>query len=262
MSVTPARRPITATSPLLRVPEWLRRSPRERAADRLRGVGPGLDRLPGRRRAPACPSSTAGRRRRRRRRSPDGRARSGPARPGSGRCDRCGASVAAATASAERRREDAGGPEDRSGRDSAPVTPSGRLDRDRALVEIDHAGLRPDRHAEPLELAGRGGRAIRRVGLQDAVRGLDEEDPRLGRVDRVGSRAGACRGRSRRVRRRARLRSARHPRSRTSSTRRGAPDRARARQPRTRSGSSAASRVASSRDFSPGAIRAQSSWPK
>ena len=77
-------------------------------------------------------------------------------------------------------------------------------------------------------------RAVRRIRRQDPVHRLDQDDPRLARAGSTGSRAGACRGRSRRARRPARRRSVRRRPARTSSTRGGGPGRPRARRPRRR----------------------------
>ena len=52
------------------------------------------------------------------------------------------------------------------------------------VVDGRHPGVRPNRDAEFLELAARRRRSIRRVGRQDPLHGLDEDDLGVGRVDR------------------------------------------------------------------------------
>ena len=49
---------------------------------------------------------------------------------------------------------------------------------------VDDARLRPDLDPEPLELPLGRGRPVRRVGRQDAVDRLDEDDPGLAGPDR------------------------------------------------------------------------------
>jgi hypothetical protein len=74
-------------------------------------------------------------------------------------------------------------PEDGPGRDHLLAVAD--LHAHRAVVDADHAGPRADVHAQPLQLPPRRRRPVGRVGRQDAVEGLDEDDPGVGRVDRA-----------------------------------------------------------------------------
>ncbi len=76
----------------------------------------------------------------------------------------------------------AGRPQRGPGRDPL-LGPTG-VDEDAAVIHVGDPGLRPDLDPKPFELArGRAGTA-RRVGRQDPVHRLDEEDPRVARIDR------------------------------------------------------------------------------
>ena len=223
------------------VAERLVRPAEDAPADDLRRVSRRPASRPGPRPASACPASTAPRPRRRRRRSPGGRGSSGPARRSPGRRGRSAAPVAAATVRAKRAvRTPAAHSTVRDGIHSS--APSGPVDADPGLVEVDDPRPGPDLHAQPLELALGRGRPIRRIRRQDPVHRLDQHDPRLARADRpevapervVGDLA----------ERPAELdpgRSATDD-ARTSSRHAGARGRPRARRPRRRSGSGAGSR--------------------
>ena len=162
------------------VPERLVRPTEHAAPDRRRPrrCRPGC--RPGRRPASAARPSTAAPRHRRPRRSRGGRARSGP---GSTRT-RPLRSVSAPVASATRRaNEDASTPAAHS-TVRAGMTSSGAPSpacvattrTDRSSMSVTRVPV-PDRHAEPLELALRRRGAIGRVGRQDPIHRLDEDDP-------------------------------------------------------------------------------------
>ena len=83
----------------------------------------------------------------------------------------------------ERRRLDAGGPQDGPGRDRL-LAALGRDDADAPVVDVDDPGLQADLDAEPLELALGRCRTPGRIRRQHAVHRLDEDDLRVRRTDR------------------------------------------------------------------------------
>ncbi len=239
MFVTPARRPMTATSPRSLNRNGGTASPRRRRSTALARVAPALD--------PALGDARDG---------PVGLPRLhgrvadhedlrvvGDRQPGPDADPAVAVGLGARRLRdppAERRREHAGGPEHRPRLDR--LGGARVLHAHAAIVDVDDACRRPDRHPE---IAGAGGPPTP-SGPAGRSAGCGPSPPRgrSGRrsVGSSGSRCAACRSRSRPAHPRARRPSARHRRARTSSRPGGSPGPPRARRPRRRSGSVAASR--------------------
>ena len=257
MLVTPASRPITATSPLSRYSNGSCRPAENAPPDDLGRIRARLDRalgdtghgpalLPRLHRRIAddedlgMPGDRSGPARRSRVRLDRSRRRAPWPRPGQ--------------SSRPARRP----PTAPSGPGSSCSVPSDIVDPNRPVVDVDDPGPRAHLHAESLELLLGGPRSIGRIGRQDPVHRLDEDDPRLTRPDRPEVAAAACRARSRRGRPPAPRPSARRRPRRTSSIRAFVPASA------SRSAASKAIRirrrisVASSIVLRPGASDAQS----
>ena len=184
MSVTPASRPITATSPLFAVAERLTRLAGQPAPDRLGRVPAALDpalgdaghgpiRLPRLDRGVADAKISGW----------PGIVRSGPTRirpfrsvGGAGRFGDGRRRTASTRIPAAQSVVRAG---------IRSLAAVGHLDRHGPIVDADDPRPGPDDRAEPLELAPGRRRTIRRVGRQDPVHRLDEQDPGVGRVDRA-----------------------------------------------------------------------------
>ena len=183
MLVTPARRPMTATSPWSLYAERLVRPAEDAPPDDLRRVGPALHRALGdaRGRLVRLPRldrgvadhedlGMAGDRQVRLDDDPAGAVGLGPGRLGDRPRERAARTPAAQS--------------DRPGRDGLLGRRPGRSTRTPSSSMVDDPGPRPDLDAEPLELALRRGRPIGRIGRQDPVHRLDEDDPGLARPDR------------------------------------------------------------------------------
>ena len=80
--------------------------------------------------------------------------------------------------------DDAGGPDDRPRRNPFALALAGR-NRHRRLVDVDDGPPEERRHAQQLERVLRPLRKPRRELRQDAIRRLDEEDPRRARLERA-----------------------------------------------------------------------------
>ena len=248
----------------VRVAERRRRLARQPAPDRLRRVAPALDPALGdARHGPVLlPRLRPRRRRRRRSRGGPGSVRSGPTRirplrsvGGAGRLRR----RPRRTTSTRIPAAHSVGP----GRDPLRSPPPAISTVTERSSIADDPRLRSGR-SPPSRSSWRlrRRRAIRRVGRQDPVQRLDEQDPGVGRVDRAEVAAERVAGDLAERAGQLDARSGRRRRGRTSSTR------ARRSGSCSRSAASKAIRirrrisVASSIDFRPGATAAQSSWPK